>query len=76
MNFALKKSKGKYVAILDSDDIAFPLRLKRQFDYLEQKKDIMLVGSWFSRIDTNNIVRQKIKYKISEKIVRKLLLQI
>ena len=73
LNFALKKSKGKYVAILDSDDIAFPLRLKRQFDYLEGEKDVALVGSWFSRIDTNNIVRQKIKYKITKKFIRHLL---
>ena len=46
-NIGLKMAKGKYVAIMDADDIAFPNRLARQFMYLEEHKDVKAVGSWF-----------------------------
>ena len=44
-NEGLKKARGKYIAILDSDDLSHPERLKRQFNYLEEHPDIFLVGS-------------------------------
>ena len=44
LNFALKKSKGEYIAILDSDDIAMPSRLSKQIKFIKEKK-IALVGS-------------------------------
>jgi len=44
-DIAIKKSKGKYLAILDSDDIALPERLQKQVNFLENNKDYILVGS-------------------------------
>ena len=73
LNFALKKAKGDYIAIFDSDDLALPQRFKKQFEYLEQKKDIMLLGTWYSWVDEDNSIGKEIKSKISEKFVRKLL---
>jgi len=49
--FGLEKARGEYVAILDSDDIALPLRLQKQVDFLDNNPDINLVGSWIERID-------------------------
>jgi glycosyltransferase involved in cell wall biosynthesis len=45
-NELLIKAKGKYIAWLDSDDIALPGRLSAQFDFLESNPKIDFVGSW------------------------------
>jgi hypothetical protein len=38
-------AQGKYVALMDADDIAFPNRLERQVAYLDQHPEIALLGS-------------------------------
>lgn len=50
-NLAYKEAEGKYIAKLDADDLAEPDRLKKQICFLEQNKDIFLVGSWVKIID-------------------------
>lgn len=44
-NLGLKKAKGKYIAILDSDDVALPNRLREEYNYLEKNPHIFLIGS-------------------------------
>jgi len=59
-NLGLKIAEGKYIAILDSDDIPLPHRIEKQFDFLEKNKDIFLCGT--NRIDIDekgNIIRDK-----------------
>ena len=43
-NTAIKKSNGKYIAILDADDISFPTRFKEQVDFLEKNNEYGLIG--------------------------------
>ena len=50
-NKGLKKAKGKYIAVLDSDDLAVKKRLEIQFNYLEKNPHIFLVGSSAIYID-------------------------
>lgn len=45
VNIGLDLAKGKYVAILDGDDVALPKRLELQYNYLESNPKIFLVGS-------------------------------
>jgi glycosyltransferase involved in cell wall biosynthesis len=52
-NRGLKIARGKYIAILDADDIALPERLERQYGFLEKNNDIFLVGSGALNIDEN-----------------------
>ena len=66
LNFALKKAKGEYIAILDSDDIAHPKRLDKQVKHLKKKKEIALIGSWYTLIDENDKVVKKTNYKIKD----------
>lgn len=56
------KSKGKYIAFLDCDDISLPQRLSVQIQFLEKNRDISMVGSWVKVINekgefTGNIWR-------------------
>jgi glycosyltransferase involved in cell wall biosynthesis len=41
----LHAAKGKYIAILDSDDIAFPDRIQRQVDQMMKDPDLAICGS-------------------------------
>ena len=45
LNQGIKLSNTKYIARMDSDDISFPDRLEKQFNFLEKNKDIDLVSS-------------------------------
>ncbi len=52
-NIALKISTGKYIAIMDADDIAVHNRLRTEYDYLEEHPQIFLIGSSAIIIDKN-----------------------
>jgi len=46
-NRALELAKGKYIAIMDSDDISLPDRFEKQVDFLEKNKNVVACGSYF-----------------------------
>ncbi|MFL6786013.1 MAG: glycosyltransferase family 2 protein, partial [Sphingomicrobium sp.] len=52
-NTGLQAAAGKYIAWLDSDDLARPQRLQRQASFLEKHPEIAFVGSSAGRIDSN-----------------------
>lgn len=51
-NRGLRECHGKYIAIMDSDDIAEPCRLESQAAFLDLHLDIAGVGSQWLMIDT------------------------
>ena len=48
---AFKAATGEYIAVQDSDDISDKSRIKKQVHFLEEHKDVGLVGSKFKFID-------------------------
>lgn len=52
-NRAVHYSQGKYIAVLDSDDIALSQRLTKQVQFLEHNPDYGLVGSNAFIINSN-----------------------
>tara|TARA_B100001989_G_scaffold24588_1_gene14757 strand:+ start:689 stop:1618 length:930 start_codon:yes stop_codon:yes gene_type:complete len=63
LNYGLQKCNNKIVARFDTDDINLENRLKIQFDLLENKPEISIVGSdviEFNNFD-NNIFKKKMK---------------
>lgn len=53
-NCGHRLAKGKYIAVMDSDDIALPERLQKQFDFMEQNPDVDICGSWIKTLGKNN----------------------
>lgn len=57
LNIALEKSKGKFIAIQDADDISLPGRLESQYEFIDTHPEYVLVGSNITLIDENeNII--------------------
>jgi len=53
-NRGLREAKGKYFAVLDSDDIAMPSRLKIQVTFMNANPDIAICGGQAIFIDANS----------------------
>lgn len=58
-NRALHYSQGKYIAVLDADDIYLPEKLKTQVTFLENNADYGMVGSAFRLINENSVPAEK-----------------
>lgn len=51
-----KIARGRYIALMDGDDIAFHHRLEKQAAFLDSRPDVGLVGSTFLLIDSAGYV--------------------
>jgi len=60
-NRGLDAARGEYIALLDSDDHAYPERLARQVKYLDANPEITQVGSWCSFMDSNGNMLDKVR---------------
>jgi glycosyltransferase involved in cell wall biosynthesis len=45
LNIGLKQARGTYIARFDADDVCYPERLQKQYDFLTGHPDHVLVGS-------------------------------
>jgi glycosyltransferase involved in cell wall biosynthesis len=69
LNKAIKLSKGKYIARMDSDDISHKDRLLKQINFLNKNRDYALVGANVIKIDKNdNIIEKNITKYTDEDI--------
>lgn len=50
LNTAIRLAKGKYIARLDHDDICAPERFSKQYQYMEEHPDVVLLGSCNSEL--------------------------
>lgn len=51
-NIALSQAKGKYIALMDSDDVCLPDRFEKQTKYLEENSEVWILGSNVVKIDS------------------------
>ena len=51
LNDAIRRSRGRYIAVLNSDDLFLPGKLRRQIDFLEHNPQVGAVFGWPSFID-------------------------
>lgn len=68
-NAGIKSAKGKYIAIMDSDDIALPKRLEYQFSYLEEHEEIAVVGGFCDVINDDGVIIGSRKLPLTPKSI-------
>ena len=56
-NRGIHECVGKYIAMMDSDDVAHPDRLNRQVEFLEANTDVDVVGCQIAVIDEDSDLR-------------------
>ncbi len=52
-NLGIKKSRGKYICVMDADDISLPHRLATQLKWLKENDNVGIAGSLGDIIDSN-----------------------
>ena len=57
-NDLVAAARGKYIALLDSDDIAFPARLEKQVTFLEQEKAEIIGADHFTLNEANGKLKK------------------
>ena len=65
---ALREAKGKYLANLDADDIAYSRRIEKQVQYMEEHESIDAIGSYYSEFGEGKLKNIKSKMNSSEKV--------
>lgn len=50
LNKGLRMARGEYIARMDADDISLPMRLERQAIFLDDHREVGLVGSFYYEI--------------------------
>ncbi len=59
LNKGLDAATGKYIARMDADDIALKNRFERQVEYLDEHKDIGVLGTGICTFGEKKIKEQK-----------------
>lgn len=59
LNWGISQARGKYIARLDHDDICYPERFQKQFDYMENHPDVVLCGSWLDFWQDGQIIEKE-----------------
>ncbi len=69
-NRGLELARGEYLALLDSDDFAYPNRLALQVEFLDRNPEVAAVGGWARRISRDGRPRSPIVRPTSPRIAR------
>lgn len=70
-NKLIELAKGKYLAVMDHDDVALPMRLAEQVNVLDKHPKVGVVGCWMERFPRTKIAR----YPQSNKEIETYLMQ-
>ena len=54
LNIAIKKSKGEFIARMDSDDISLPRRLEMQLEFMRKNEEVVVLGTQAINIGDKN----------------------
>jgi glycosyltransferase involved in cell wall biosynthesis len=69
-NKCIEQARGKYIAVLDNDDIALPMRLEKQVEFLEANSGYGLCGSYYEIINEKGTVLHKITVPAADEQIK------
>lgn len=55
LNEGISEARAPLIARMDADDIAYPTRFEKQFDYMQQNTEVVCVGSYYEVIDEEGL---------------------
>ena len=61
-NRGCRLARGKYIAVMDADDVALPERLEKQVRFMEGNPDVLACGTAYRLMDRNKIIVQPVKW--------------
>ena len=72
---AIERSRGEYIAIVDSDDISLLNRFQKQLEIMENDESVFCCGSWAHKMDKNGNILGVMDYppQNNKLIVKKIL---
>lgn len=69
LNEGFLLAQGKYIARMDADDISLPLRLEKQFDFMESNPEIGISGTWIEVFD-RTVPNQIGRYSLEDEMIK------
>lgn len=69
LNAGIKIARGEYIARMDADDISVPNRLEKQVEFLENNKNIGVLGTAVYRIDKKGSVISELIQPLSHEAI-------
>lgn len=63
LNMGFCLAKAKYIARMDSDDYSLPDRFRKQYLYMEQNPDVIVLGTQYKIIGTETIISLPVTFE-------------
>jgi glycosyltransferase involved in cell wall biosynthesis len=54
-NQGCRMARGRFIAVMDADDVSLPERFEIQVPFLNANPDVAAVGSWVQRVDATGV---------------------
>ncbi len=70
-NRGLERSTGKYIAIMDGDDISLPNRLGKQVRFLDSHPEIAIVGTAYYEMDGKGNIRRLCQFFVEDEQIKR-----
>ena len=52
-NAGMRAAKGKYICVMDADDLCLPERLEKQYQFMEENKEVGMIGGVYRKMDND-----------------------
>ena len=74
LNRGLELARGKYIARMDSDDVALTDRLQKQVDYMENHPDVILLGGQSELLQNDIVMKNDFHAPVEDDEIRLMIL--